>query len=112
RAILARGEARLAISIYHLYELSAAFAGRTDVGVMLDAAPLVWAIHPIPDRFDCEVRSVLGRVLAGSTAPPGRLLRRCPPCVESAGRGFPAALGHDPSLRRPTGVEAESRGYR
>ncbi len=71
RALLANGEARLAISIQHLYELSdPAFASRADVGAMLDGEPLVWAIHAMPDLFDHEVRAVLYRILTGSTTAP------------------------------------------
>ncbi len=70
-ALLANGKARLAISLYHLYELSnPSFTSRAIVGAMLDMAPLVWAIPPIPDLFDRETLSVLGRILAGSATAP------------------------------------------
>jgi hypothetical protein len=71
RALLDSGEARLAISLQHLYELSdPVFVSRADVGAMLDKAPLVWAIHAMPDLFDREARSALDRVLTGSTTTP------------------------------------------
>jgi len=71
QALLASGEVRLAISLQHLYELSdPVFASRADVGAVLDRAPLVWAVHAIPDLFDREARAVLDRVLTGSVTIP------------------------------------------
>ena len=69
-AVLEHGEARLALSLLHLQELSApTFIDRPTVGAMLDRLPVLWAINII-ELFNREARQALQRLLVGDNAPP------------------------------------------